>query len=220
VGLLTFAGFFSSPLIPHPDNCQYTSVTSSTGSCSLCARRFNWSTKENDIVLVLAFTSVSFAQVGSSSPSPEVNKLDYFSGNWTIEATVNPGPWGAGGKFISNGTCEWLKGGYFVVSRVEFSMPAELGGDGTALAVFGYDADKKSYTEDRFDSQGRHLITTGTLSGDTWTWSGENNYGGMTIKQRLSMKVTSPNSYTSKYEVSADGDANWMPFWEGKATKK
>jgi hypothetical protein len=42
----------------------------------------------------------------------------------------------------------------------------------------------------------------------------------MMIQQRMTIKVTSPNAYTSKYEVSADGGANWMPFWEGKASKK
>ncbi len=42
----------------------------------------------------------------------------------------------------------------------------------------------------------------------------------MTIQSRLIMKVTSPTSYTSKYEVSADGGTNWMLFWDGKATKK
>jgi len=29
----------------------------------------------------------------------------------------------------------------------------------------------------------------------------------------------SPTSYTTKYEVSADGGSTWLAFWEGKATK-
>ena len=95
-----------------------------------------------------------------------------------------------------------------------------MGGSGTALAVMSYDSDKKLYTEEAFGSDGRHQIRTGTLNGDTWTWTGEANYGGMMIEQRMTMKVTSPTSYTSKYEVSADGGATWMPFWEGKASKK
>ena len=155
-----------------------------------------------------------------ATPAPEIKKLDYFTGNWTIDATIPSGPWGAGGKFTSTGANEWLKGGFFVISRGDFSMPPELGGNGSGVAIFGYDADKKVYTEDRFDSSGKHVTMTATLNGDTWTWSGENSYSGMAIKQRLTMKVTSPTSYTSKYEVSADGGASWMTFWEGKATKK
>lgn len=171
-------------------------------------------------MLVITLAAAAAAQTAAPSPAPELKKLDYFTGNWTTDATVSSGPWGAGGKFTSSGTGEWLKGGFFLISRGNFSMPAELGGDGAAIAIFGYDADKKAYTEDRFDSLGRHVVLTGTLNGDTWTWMGENNYNGMTIKSRMTIKAASPSSYTSKYEVSADGGANWMPFWEGKGTKK
>lgn len=173
------------------------------------------------VIAVLGLMSlIAFAQTGVPTPSAELKKLDYFTGNWTIEATIPPGPWGNGGKFTSGGDAEWLKGGFFLVSRADFSMPPELGGNGNGLAVFGYDPDKKMYTEDRFDSLGHHAVMAGSLNGDTWTWTGENNYGGMTIKTRLTMKVTSPKSYTSKYDVSADNGTNWMTFWEGTATKK
>ena len=168
--------------------------------------------------LVLAASATVLAQM--TAPAPELKKLDYFVGNWITEATVLPGPWGAGGKFTDNVETEWMKGGFFQVRHSEFAMPPELGGAGTTLAVLGYDADKNGYTEERFDSMGRHTAMTGTLSGDVWTWTGETKYGGMTIQSRLTIKMTSPTSYTSKYEVSADGGANWMPFWDGKGTKK
>ena len=170
---------------------------------------------------ILITTAVgASAQMGPPTPAPELKKLEYFSGSWTIDATIGPGPWGSGGKFSSTGTGEWMKGDFFLVEHNDFTLPAELGGGGSATAVLGYDADKKVYIEDRFDSNGRHEKSTGTLSGDTWTWTSENNYNGMTIQGRLTMKVASPTSYTSKYEVSADGGASWMVFWEGKATKR
>ncbi|HKW19537.1 MAG TPA: DUF1579 family protein [Terriglobales bacterium] len=169
---------------------------------------------------VLLLTSVVAGAQMNSTPAPELKKLDYFTGTWTLEATIPAGPWGGGGKFSTSGDSEWMKGGFFLVDHADFSMPADLGGTGTGESIFGYDPDKKVYTEDRFDSLGRHAVVTGTLDGDTWTWTGENNYGGMTIKSRLTLKMISPTSYTSKYEVSADGGANWMTFWDGKATKK
>jgi Protein of unknown function (DUF1579) len=172
------------------------------------------------VLLLAAMPITGVAQMVSPKPSAELKKLEYFTGNWTTDATITPGPWGAGGKFTASGTGELLKGGSFLVSRGDFSMPPELGGNGSALTVFGYDNDKKTYTEDRFDSLGRHVVMLGTLSGDTWTWTGENNYNGMLIKSRLTMKVVSPNSYASKYEVSSDAGTNWMTFWEGKGTKK
>ena len=90
----------------------------------------------------------------------------------------------------------------------------------TSLAISGYDAGKDMYTEERFDSKGRHVIVTGALKGGTLTWMGENNYGGRTIQLRVTIKMIPPTSYTSKYEISADGGTTWMPFREGKATKK
>lgn len=170
--------------------------------------------------ILLATAVGASAQMAPPTPAPELKKLDYFSGGWTIDATIGPGPWGSGGKFTSTGTDEWLKGNFFLVGHGDFSLPAELGGSGSAVSIFGYDPDKKVYTEDRFDSNGQHQKSTGTLSGDTWTWTSENNYNGMTIQGRLTMKVVSPTSYTTRYEVSADGGGTWMAFWDGKATKK
>jgi hypothetical protein len=171
--------------------------------------------------LLVAFSAAAvIAQMGPPTSAPELKKLDYFAGSWTSEATVAPGPWGPGGKFSDTVNAEWMKGDFFLVSHSDFSLPLELGGSGASLSILGYDTDKGTYTNERFDSRGRHVVATGTLKGDTWTWTGENNYGGMTIQTRFTMKMISPTSYTSKYEVSSDGGASWLPFWEGKATKK
>jgi hypothetical protein len=171
-------------------------------------------------LMVVLMSATAFAQMGPTSPAPELKKLDYFAGSWTIEATIGSGPWGAGGKFTATPRLEWMKGEFFLVNHSEFSLPPEMGGSGTRLALMSYDPDKRLYTDEEFGSDGRREIMTGTLSGDTWTWTGESNYGSMTIQRRLTEKVTSPTSYTTKFEVSGDGGATWMPFWEGKASKK
>ncbi len=172
------------------------------------------------VIFIFTFLAATADAQMSATPAPELKKLDYFAGTWSSEATIAPGPWGPGGKFSDTVTTEWMKGGFFLVSHSDFSMPTEMGGAGAAFSVLGYDADKKTYTEERFDSSGRRALTTGTLNGDTLTWTGENNYGGVTIESRFTIKMISPTSYTSKYEVSADGGSSWMPFWDGKATKK
>jgi hypothetical protein len=170
---------------------------------------------------VVVLTSLlAVAQMGPPEPAPELKKLDYFAGSWTSEATITPGPWGSGGKFTDSVSNEWMKGNFYLISHSDFSMPPNIGGSGKSIAILGYDTEKKVYTEQRFDSTGRHVVTTGTLNGDTWTWTGEANYNGMNIASRFTIKAISPTAYTSKYEVSADGGANWMPFWDGKATKK
>jgi len=167
---------------------------------------------------LILFTASAWAQM-APKPGPEVKKLDYFVGSWTVEATVGQGPWGAGGKFSSTETNEWMPGSFYVEGHSDFKMPPELGGDGKATSYMGYDTNENVYTYDEFNSQGRREISKGTFSGDTWTWNSKQNYDGQEIKQKMTMKVLTPSSYSLKFEISMDG-TNWMTFMEGKATKK
>jgi hypothetical protein len=160
----------------------------------------------------------AFAQA-PSKPGPEVKKLDYFAGTWTTDATVGQGPWGSGGKLTSTTTYEWLPGEFFLSGRRDSKMPAELGGESTSTVVMGYDDDQRTYTADEFNSQGMHIASKGTLSGDTWVWTGTRSFGGMDIEQRITLKIVSPTKYNMKFETSLDG-SNWMTFMEGTVTKK
>ncbi len=83
----------------------------------------------------------------------------------------------------------------------------------------GYDTDSNSYTYDAFNSQGRREVSKGALRGDTWTWKSSQTYGGQEIKQKMTIKVLTPASYSMKFEVSMDG-TNWSTFMDAKATKK
>lgn len=167
----------------------------------------------------LALFPISAWAQTTPKPGPEVKKLDYFVGSWTTEGMVGQGPWGAGGKFTWSETTEWMTGNFFVVGHSDFKMPAEVGGDGKETTYMGYDTDQNVYTFDAFSSQGRHQVSKGTFSGDTWTWTSEASYEGTDIKQKMTMKVVSPTSYSMKFEISMDG-TTWMTFMEGKATKK
>ncbi len=170
------------------------------------------------LVTSLLFTASAWAQM-ASKPGPEVKKLDYFVGNWTTDATIAQGPWGAGGMFGSTATTEWMSGSFFLETHANFKMPPEVGGEGKRISIMGYDADENVYTRDEFDSQGRRQISKGTVSGDVWTWTSTQNYGGQEVHRKMTMKVLSPASYSLKVEVSIDG-TNWMTFMEGKASKK
>jgi hypothetical protein len=171
------------------------------------------------LILFLILVAVSAVAQMGGPPGPEVKKLEYFVGTWTTEGTIAQGPWGSGGKFTGSGTTEWLPGNFFVKSDTESKMPAELGGDNKAVMIMGYDTQQSTYTSDRYSSMGQHESSKGSLSGDTWTWTNSSNYGGMEIQGKMTIKTLSPTSYTIKYEVSMDGK-NWMPFLEGKSTKK
>jgi hypothetical protein len=151
-------------------------------------------------------------------PAPEVAKLDYFVGEWSVKGTIFPGPWGTGGKFGWTDKTEWMAGRFFVVGHWDFTMPAELGGDGEELFVMGYDARQKVYTFDAFSSQGLHQVSKGTLKGDTWIWDSEGFQGGLLVKQKMTMKMVSTLRYTLKFEISSEG-GSWTTFMEGAAIK-
>ncbi len=170
------------------------------------------------VPFLLVIAASAWAQMGAK-PGPEVKKLDYFVGTWTTEATVAPGPWGAGGKFTATDTNEWMPGNFFLVGHSDFKMPPELGGDGKATSFMGYNTDENVYTYDEFNSQGRRESSKGAVSGDTWTWNSSQNYGGQDIKQKMTIKVLSPTNYNMKFEISMDG-TTWTTFMDGKATKK
>jgi hypothetical protein len=167
-------------------------------------------------LVLLAISAV--AQV-PAKPGPEVAKLNYFVGSWTLDATIGQGPWGAGGKFSSSATTDWLPGEFFIRTQTDFKMPPEVGGEGKSTAITGYDAEQGAYTRDEFNSHGDRVSSKGTLAGDTWTWNSSRNYAGTQVQIRTTVKPLSPTSYNLKIESSIDG-TTWMTFMEGKATKK
>lgn len=167
--------------------------------------------------LLLASISSVQAQMGPMTPAPELKKLDFMAGNWTTEGTMNPSPGMPGGKFTDSSHAEWMEGNFFLVEHGEFDLGAM--GKGKGLAILGYDPDRKVYTYHAFNSMGEAESSTGTVDGDTWTWTSDENMGGKPMKGRFTMKVLSPTSYTMKFEMSPDG-TNWMTGMEGKATKK
>jgi hypothetical protein len=50
------------------------------------------------------------------------------------------------------------------------------------------------------------------------TWLGDEKEGGMVMKGRFTMKITSPTSYNFTFEMSQDG-TKWTTVMDGKATK-
>jgi hypothetical protein len=82
----------------------------------------------------------------------------------------------------------------------------------------GYDSKEKLYTYDEYNTMGVHQVSKGTVSGDTWTWTNDSDFGGKTIKGRFILKELSPKSYTFRYEISNDGNA-WTNVMEGRSTK-
>jgi Protein of unknown function (DUF1579) len=169
------------------------------------------------VLALMAATSVD-AQMGIPSPAPELKKLDFMAGDWTGEGTMTPGPPGTPtSKWAMKTRAEWMEGNFFLVENSDMDLGPM--GKGKEVAYLGYDSNKKVYTYRAFNSMGEAEDSTGTVDGDTWTWTSDEHMGGQTMKGRFTMKVLSPTSYTMKFELSPDGK-NWTTGMEGKATKQ
>ncbi|HEY4900498.1 MAG TPA: DUF1579 family protein [Terriglobales bacterium] len=166
-------------------------------------------------LMILIAVSVS-AQMPMPKPAPELSKLDYLAGDWISDGDLKPSPMGPGGKMTSTDQVHWMDGKFFLVMHSKFKGAM---GDGMALAVMGYDPDKKVYTYNEYNSMGQVNHSEGTITGDTWNWTSDENMGGQTLKGRYTMKVLSPTSYTFMYEISKDG-TEWTTVMNGKSTKK
>jgi uncharacterized protein DUF1579 len=140
-------------------------------------------------------------------PSAELRKLEYFVGSTTSDGTMTLGP--TKGTFAAKDHAQWMNGGFFVENRSEFTTPF---GPGTLLEILGYDAARKVYTHDSYSSAGTHISSTGTVDGDTWTWTGTDG------RSRHTIKVLSPSTFSFKTEISQDGKA-WVTLSEGTGTK-
>jgi Protein of unknown function (DUF1579) len=156
------------------------------------------------------------AQTPAPTPAPELKKLDYFVGKWKMDGESKPGPMGPGGKMTMTEENAWMDGNFFLVTHSKFEAPGM--GSGVASSYMGYKPDQKVYTYDEFNSMGEAEHSTGTLDGDTWTWTSDENMGGKNMKGRFTMKITSPTSYTFKFEMSPDG-STWTTVMDGTATK-
>ena len=165
----------------------------------------------------LLTASSLYAQTGPT-PAPELKKLDFLAGDWTTEGTFVPGPPGTPpAKFTTTSHAGWMDGNFFLVENGESNM--EGMGKMKELVVMGYDPDQKVYTYRNFNSMGQSELSLGKLEGDTWIWTGDEHFGGMTMKGRVTLKVLSPTSYRTKFELSLDGN-EWFQATEAKSTKK
>lgn len=164
----------------------------------------------------LVLSGAALAQMQMPKPGPEHKKLDIFAGTWTLNGETKASSMGPAGKVTENEKCEWMEGGFFLVCHTDFKTTM---GDGSGVSVLGYSAEDKTYTYREFNSWGEFTDSKGSLNGDAWTWTSDEKMGGMSMKGRFTMKVTSPTAYDFSFEMSQDG-TQWSTVMDGKATKK
>jgi hypothetical protein len=168
------------------------------------------------LAAALMLATAAMAQMETPKPAPELKKLDVFVGTWALDGTMKPGMMGPGGTMTENEKCEWMEGGFYLVCHSDYKSSM---GNGVGLSVMGYSSEDKAYTYREFSSDGEFVDSKGALDGDTWTWTNDEKMGGMSMKGRFTIHMTSAASYTFVFDMSQDG-TKWSTLMEGKASKK
>lgn len=164
----------------------------------------------------LLLVSVCAAQ-SMPKPSAELKRLSYFAGTWKVDGKMDPAPgMPQGGTMSSTDKAMWDFGGFFLVTRADFTG----GMAGKEVSYMGYDAQKKQYTYDAYNSMGQTDHATGTVNGKIWTWMSETSMEGKPMKMRGTVTEDSPTQYSMKFESSTDGGKTWSPSFEATAMKQ
>ena len=149
-------------------------------------------------------------------PGPEHKRLQYFVGNWSMDAEMKPGPMGPGGKMTGTENCSWFDGKYAVVCKDSGTSPM---GAMKGMGVITYDREDKMYEYFGIDSMGMSEKAEGKYENDGYVYTNEGKMNGKTYKGRYTMSNMKPDSYDFKYEMSEDGNT-WNTAMEGKNTRK
>jgi hypothetical protein len=165
--------------------------------------------------LILSCALPCLGQFGQQTPTPEHQKMGYFAGDWKLQGTMRISPNTPGGPFTSTEHGGWVSGGFFL--ETHSSMHSVLG-DVRGVRVLEYNPADKIYTYNAYNSLGEHVMATGHVVDNIWTWNSDAQLNGVIAKGRYTITVISPTAYTFKYETPTPA-GTWSTVMEGKATR-
>jgi hypothetical protein len=150
----------------------------------------------------------------AAQPAPP-KRLQVFVGSWTTIGTAQASPLGPAGRLTATESFEWMPGGFFLVHRWE-GQQGEA--DVSGVEVLGFDARNKVFTSRFFDNAGLTGSLRASPQGNAWTWAGDADIGGKTVKQRCTTILVNPDTFTTRCEYSADG-FKWLGSLESRSTR-
>jgi hypothetical protein len=162
-------------------------------------------------------TSVGLSSTaGADGPrTPDHARLGVFIGKWNVAGDMKPSTLSPGGHFVGVHTGAWDFDGYFVVMRYSGT---DNGRPVSQIDLYGWDADSKRYTYDSFNSLGQRASFTGSVAGDTWTWSADRGTGDTRVFIRMVQHVVPDGTMTWTIETSADR-TRWTDVVTGQAKR-
>ena len=166
------------------------------------------------LVIVAGAGGVS-AQMTAPKPGAEQKALERFVGTWKLEGTMEASPMGPGGKFSGTERCRMYEGGWHLVCDTTGKGPM---GDMAGHFIMTYDRSAKEYRYFAINTMADAEIATGTLSGNTWTFTSTMDMGGQKIHSRFLLTEDTPTRHSLKWDMSMDGK-NYKTMMSGTATK-
>jgi hypothetical protein len=139
-------------------------------------------------------TAVNAAQESKPKSSPEMEKLNFYLGEWDYTETYGKSP--NGPKNTGVYTSKLGPGGNSLINTFHSQGPV---GDFEGLLVFTWDPREKAYKLYVFgnDLPGA-LVETGAFEGDTLVFRSEITAQGTTVKLRNTTRVTEPGKMVSE----------------------
>jgi len=144
----------------------------------------------------------SIAAQTKPKPVPEMEKLNFYLGEWDYTETYGKGP--NGPKNTGVYTSKLGPGGNSLINTFHSQGPV---GDFEGLLVFTWDPKEKAYKQYIFGNNfPGALVSTGAFEGDTLVFRSEITMPGATMKLRNTTRVTEPGKMVSE-QFAARGDA-------------
>ena len=148
---------------------------------------------------------------GMPKPTEDHRKLQRLAGNWIGEETLEPSPWGPGGKATGKLSMETILEGFFVAGDYVEGKDGQVAFRGHS--VFGYDPKAGDVLWYWFDSMGTPPPTParGRWDGDTLVLRSKQEQG----EGRYTYRFEGNDRYFFRLENSFDGGKSWVKFMEG-----
>jgi len=159
----------------------------------------------------VAVLTLACAQSAHAQPTPEQKKLEYFVGKWKIDTDVKASDDGPANKTSGSETCEWFAN-LHVVCKADSTTAA---GNYRTMRIISWVPALKVYSQYAVDSYGYALLSTGQLSGNTWTFTTDLPGG----KLRSTIKTSGDGYTVTSGLVGAGGKFTQTGTGKGTRTK-
>jgi hypothetical protein len=165
-----------------------------------------------------ALSPASFRQQPARPPqqTPELKKLDAWTGRWTTQGKLYDTAFSHAGEITITMTCAWSAyGGYMICDHL-FSGPA---GERNDLTIYTFNPADHSYKFYSVDQTGVPRAVPLTIEGNLWTYDSEMERDGKKIQIRTINDFSKPGIVTWNTKFSADAGPHWTLMNEGVDTK-